>query len=667
MPRTVSVKLAADVASYEADLKGAGKATDDLKDTIAETGVASEAAGAAADGLGHDFRGTAGDARRLKNEIQEAGNAIRALAVEYAAASTVIDRDKIAKDISARQSALRDLMKIEKLLPQPAQVEAAGKKIGEEMGSSIGEALSSAPVWAPFAAAAAPLLGATLSAAVIGGAGVGGVIGGVLLAARDPRVAAAGTALGQTLLGQLEKDAAPFVEPVLLGIGKIEGAFRAMDGEIKNIFSVSSGFLAPLEDGVIGAVTGIMRGIDALVTKGKPVIDQLGHSFTQLGNATGDALEVIAGDSGDAAKALKDLTDATSITIEGVGYLVRGLTELYQPLMALPHLWIDAGEKVLGWDDAAKSASVTATAVGTAQKALTPLVLSAGEAAGKAGLNMTDYADTMNEAAQKSRSLYSAQTDVAQAMADAKKAIAENGHTLDINTQKGRDNRKMLVELATKLQAAFEGYRNVGIGSSEAAARANGARDQFIKVATQLGLTRTAAGKLADQMGLIKSKRIDFLANTHDAAARIEALKGQIGGVHGKTVSVNVIVNESRLNKVQNQLDRFRAAGGPVKKGKAYVVGDGGRPEVFVPDRDGTIIPSVDKYNSAYGGGSGSQWQAAAPSTTVINSTVIDMNVNVPLGAHANDVAREVGHTLERFFATGGELRVNGKRILGGT
>jgi hypothetical protein len=38
----------------------------------------------------------------------------------------------------------------------------------------------------------------------------------------------------------------------------------------------------------------------------------------------------------------------------------------------------------------------------------------------------------------------------------------------------------------------------------------------------------------------------------------------------------------------------MRAGGGPVRAGQAYIVGEK-RPEVFVPDQDGTILPSVPK------------------------------------------------------------------------
>jgi hypothetical protein len=42
-----------------------------------------------------------------------------------------------------------------------------------------------------------------------------------------------------------------------------------------------------------------------------------------------------------------------------------------------------------------------------------------------------------------------------------------------------------------------------------------------------------------------------------------------------------------------------RAMGGPVTAGMPYLVGER-RPEVFVPDRSGRIVPSVEQFN---GGG----------------------------------------------------------------
>jgi hypothetical protein len=47
-----------------------------------------------------------------------------------------------------------------------------------------------------------------------------------------------------------------------------------------------------------------------------------------------------------------------------------------------------------------------------------------------------------------------------------------------------------------------------------------------------------------------------------------------------------------------------RAAGGPVKAGMPYIVGEK-RPEVFVPNQNGTIIPSISRAGSGSGGGAG--------------------------------------------------------------
>jgi hypothetical protein len=65
----------------------------------------------------------------------------------------------------------------------------------------------------------------------------------------------------------------------------------------------------------------------------------------------------------------------------------------------------------------------------------------------------------------------------------------------------------------------------------------------------------------------------------------------------------------------------FRADGGPVTGGRAYVVGERGKPEVFVPDQSGSIVPMPrngggspiiihQQFSSTFQGMSGSdrQW-----------------------------------------------------------
>jgi archaellum component FlaC len=581
------------------NLEHVGEAADGAAKNTEHLGKEADRAEDKVQRYGKSSRTAAEHVEHLDREIKMCERELQKLAVAFAEAKTAADRADLSKGMRQTNAELNKLKKNQNVLKDLIPDESETKNFGDKISNVISGALEAVPFGPALAgglAGAAPLIGATISAAVIGAAGVGGVIGGVMLAARDPRVKAAGAVLGKNLLGQLQSDADVFVGPVLASIGKIESAFAAMNGKISHIFQVSSGFLGPLVDGVLGAVDGILGGIDSLVSKGKPVIDALGGSFNQIGHAIGDALTTISGDSEDAAKGLTDLTNAVSGLIETTGYVVRGLTELYGVLDKV------GANPFTGWPmELAKGLGLVGSkseVAAATQKALASTTLSAGEAAGKAGQQMQTYADAMDEAASKGRSLYDSQTDVAQAVADTEKAVKQNGHTLDINTQKGRDNRKMLSELAGKLVATYDAYVKVNGEGGAAAGIAERNRAQFIKLARQFGLTAKQASDLATQMGLLPAnKKTNFYANTHDASARIAALKDQIASVHGKTVNVTVIANTSRLNKVQNQLDRLehRAGGGSVMAGQAYLVGER-QPEVFVPKVNGTIIPSLSHF-----------------------------------------------------------------------
>ncbi len=478
---------------------------------------------------------------KLRRELEIAEKDLKGLAAAFANAGSASERIDITKKIRKQKSEIGSLQNALKLL------EGDAVKIGASSGQLLGVGL----------AAAAPFIGATISAAVIGGAGAGGVIGGAYLAARDQRVKSAGTELGKNLLGQLERDAAPFVDPLLKNIAKVELRFGQMNTRIKSIFSNSSGFLDPLADGLLDGVDGILRGVDKLVAKAGPVIDSFGRLFSGVGDATGQALEIISGGSDEAADAVDDLNAILQTLIISAGVVIRVLTEAYGVMTFIPRQ-IQRAERALGLMDDEQTAAVSsANALASVQKTMGTIILSAGEAAGNAGLNMQTYADKMNDAAAKGRSLYDSQTQVAQAIADARKALKENGKGLETNTQKQRDNRAALSSVAGALTANYDAYVKVNGEGKGAQAVAEANRTKFIQLATAFTGSKRKAQELATQMGLLKPKTISFHANTHDAEGRIKALQGRINGVHGKTVNVNVAINAGRLASIENRLNRL--------------------------------------------------------------------------------------------------------------
>ena len=90
------------------------------------------------------------------------------------------------------------------------------------------------------------------------------------------------------------------------------------------------------------------------------------------------------------------------------------------------------------------------------------------------------------------------------------KAALSSGKALDINTDAGRRNEEALHAIADTTLAAMEGMTDLDIASGKAAERADRGRQEFIKLAKQFGIGKEEAEALADEMGLLKSKEINF-------------------------------------------------------------------------------------------------------------------------------------------------------------
>jgi hypothetical protein len=157
------------------------------------------------------------------------------------------------------------------------------------------------------------------------------------------------------------------------------------------------------------------------------------------------------------------------------------------------------------------------------------------------------------------------------ALDDATASIKENGKTHDISTAKGRANKTALDQVAASAQAQTVAMRNAGDGNVSAAKHAEGARKNFIKLATQMGytvpqakamaqsmikipnVTRTAklqadkkdldaklaaAKRALDNPKLTATKRAKLEARYDQLKAAVNAAQAKINGLKGKTVVV---------------------------------------------------------------------------------------------------------------------------------
>lgn len=421
-----------------------------------------------------------------------------------------------------------------------------GAKLGQQLGDGITRAFANqdSRIVAGVAtglAVLSPMLGGAIATAVVGGAGAGGVLGGVFIAAKDARVKSAGKELGRNLWGDLVKEASVFVEPVLGVIDMIERRFERLGGVISNIFDQAATFVAPLADGLMRMIEGLAVGLDQAFGNAGPMIQALADGFASLGATVGQALVIMSGDAENSAAAFTHFFDVINRLVIGVAILVRGLSELYgwyRSLNEISNANMGVLGQLLGLQE--RGAGSTHNFAGRVRELST--------ATARASSSMADYVAYAAQVVTANQNLYSSTTNAAQAIADATAKIRENGRGLELNTQRGRDNRTALSNLAAALSRNYDAYVKVNGAGSNANAVMERNRAAFIRAATQAGYAADKARELADELLGIKSRNV--------------------------SVTVTYKVNKSK--NVDNTLNRL-GGGGLASGGIARAASGGGR------------------------------------------------------------------------------------------
>lgn len=678
MARTVSVELEAKVVNYIAGMEEAEKATDNVEEKVEGLGITAEGAGEGLGKLGKKAEEAGVKARAAGREVDEMKDELKSLdrqIAETEASIVTLNRafaqtsnKNFLKEIRDEKKGLSDLKntrtsidnELKKLTPD---------KFGTKFTNGFEDLLNKGPL-NPTALksigilglALAPFIGAAVSGAVVGTVGAGGIIGGIALAARDQRVQTAWSNFTQGLSSELKTASAPFVDVSIQAIGAIGGAVK--DIKFGQIFGDAAKEAGPLIAGLATAIHGLGDGITELIHNSGPEVKALGAGIGEIGTALGDGLAELSHGGGAAADGLKDLFVVVDGGIRLVFGLIDGLTRLYgaaERINSLTGGGILANvEKWQGYKQA-----VTGAVSGIVEQARAGkgafdqyghAILTTGEA-------LQSYADKADAAATAGHSLFDSATDVGSAMANAKKAIEANGKTLDVNTEKGRANRTALSQVANSLSATYKAYVDLNGETAESSRIAATNRDKFIDVARQMGLTKKQAADLATTFGLLPvAKTTDFHANTHDAEARIEALKEKTDRIP-RNISVKVHYSETGtelLNAAGHRVGGYKAEGGPVKAGVAYVVGEH-RPEVFVPDVSGKIVPSLGQYTASMPASAMSTPTRMSPVGAPTQKIIVEHRTVVDF-ANADSA---MGQAMIKLYRTNAGVRTTTVRALG--
>ena len=158
---------------------------------------------------------------------------------------------------------------------------------------------------------------------------------------------------------------------------------------------------------------------------------------------------------------------------------------------------------------------------------------------------LQELMDTQNEHTQMALGERDALRALESAFDTAKEAAKENGDTLDITTEKGRNNQAALDGIAGAALDAASEMRDLGRPTEEVAAMMHRARDQFINAATSMGMAENDARELANELGLLpRNVYLDIQANNW-ATAQIEAFQRRWHNVNIATAWVTIAARDN--------------------------------------------------------------------------------------------------------------------------
>lgn len=232
-----------------------------------------------------------------------------------------------------------------------------------------------------------------------------------------------------------------------------------------------------------------------------------------------------------------------------------------------------------------------------------------GGEAEETAASLDDILASLFELGVLTRDVRAAEADFEAAIDGVTSSIEQNGKTLDITTEKGRNNQAALDGLASSGQAYTESLAQSGASEKELQASMQGTYDSLITAAGQFGITGGKADELARQiMGVPEGVDIDTWMDD-SAKAMADATAEAIEAIPGYT-KVSIAVSEdgtvgqvqSKINEVSGKTEYvFVTDDGTVQNVQAGIASiDGKDVPVYVGD-DGTVYSTQGKINGIKG------------------------------------------------------------------
>jgi hypothetical protein len=431
---------------------------------------------------------------------------------------------------------------------------------------------------------AAPAIASALSAMFTAALGLAGLGAGIALAIHSsPEIQAAGVALGETLMNGLESAATVFVTPILQSIDIIERRFEHLQPVIEQAFASLAPHLTTLTQGFVDFVSNLMPGIiDAFANAG-PALDEFASQLANTGKVISQAFTTLSDDSETLVEGIRLVFLVLNTAITGTVTLIDLLAESWQ-------FWVNsmdaATEKMRFFSPLAAGLNAILGNIQEDTTSLTPVTDSYGDALIKQGEGANYAAVQGNALVETLREVWNVQLAVSNASIAAEAAIdnltesfKENGNSIDINTEKGREN----VTMANTFIAAAIREHEAAIAAGAGIEEANKAYRNRI---TELRATLRAAGLTEAQVNELTAAYTK-VPDSLTTKVSTPGLPGAITAMQALARAQREIARDILINVRASTPGGIggRAEGGVVTKPEISWIGEAG-PEAVVPLTD---------------------------------------------------------------------------------
>lgn len=490
--RTVSVEMQAKVGQYVAGVKEAQAATEGLNAELNDVGKhdadfaeavksASELATASAavarevDKSGTQMKESAVDARFLADELKKA----RTAALEAAAAFALTGDKAKLLEFRKQTNYASELARVDKALLSDAA--KAGTQVGQAVSKGFNAAVKGPeglweivgsiltnPVGLAATLAAAALIGGeiggSVGGAVIAGLGVAGIGAGVAASLSDPRVKAAEQGLKSSFADLAAGIGSDFAGPTTDAIHILRAEVDHLRPSIRSTLDELAPMTTVLAKGAASGMDIFWEHLSKALVNSKPLIEWTAREIPKLADDVGGLIEEMSKHTDEAQFALDSLFGIVRVGIGilevftkiGAGAIgaVQGIQEAASKIPGLGDVFSRAHGELHTLDTTSQYAAKSAEELAAEQKALA----SAVDAANR----------SFEDQIKQMLAADNAAIDYQQNIDDLTQSVQQNGRSLDITTQAGRNNKRTLDQLVESILKNYESNIKAGLGADKA-------------------------------------------------------------------------------------------------------------------------------------------------------------------------------------------------------